>query len=295
MDARIKKKIRKLIQTFGFYPGKVIASDRWGICEKTYKNVKVQRAFRKWSTIDQARLKTLKNCHVNKDRCFVIGNGPSLKKTDLTLLKNDITFGVNAIFLIGFIPTYYVVADNLVCEDRAEEINQFSGAAIKFFPVARAYCIQRNKDTVFYVEGGEYKKYPGFSKNVSEYIFPDKTVTYANLQLAYHMGFKKVYLIGMDHDYTFPSRYDHEKVDKGSAVITSKSNDPNHFHPDYFGKGFRWRDPEMHLIEAAYRKAKSIFEDEGRIIYNATIGGKLEIFERVEYLSLFKHREIDKY
>ena len=64
-------------------------------------------------------------------RCFIIGNGPSLVKCDLTLLKNEITIGSNGIFLIfekmGFKPTFYTVEDGLVAEDRADEINRIKG------------------------------------------------------------------------------------------------------------------------------------------------------------------------
>ncbi len=33
-------------------------------------------------------------------RCFIIGNGPSLQRTDLTKLKDEFTFGMNRIYLV---------------------------------------------------------------------------------------------------------------------------------------------------------------------------------------------------
>ena len=65
------------------------------------------------------------------------------------------------------------------------------------------------------------------------------------------------------------------------------SDDPNHFNKEYFGKGKRWHDPMLDRMELAYNKAKTSFEDDGRSIINATVGGKLEIFDRVKYESLF--------
>ena len=78
-------------------------------------------------------------------RAFTIGNGPSLKKLDLTRLKNEITFGVNSIFYhfdtMGFKPTFYVVEDTLVAEDRADEINNLTGM-IKIFGTYVGQCLQ---------------------------------------------------------------------------------------------------------------------------------------------------------
>ncbi len=66
-----------------------------------------------------------------------------------------------------------------------------------------------------------------------------------------------------------------------------------HFHPDYFGKGYRWHDPRTDRMERAFIRAREAFEADGRKVYNATVGGKLEVYERVAYASLFDDREIE--
>ena len=38
--------------------------------------------------------------------------------------------------------------------------------------------------------------------------------------------------------------------------IVSTSDDPNHFDPEYFGKGYRWHDPMVERMEVAYNRAK---------------------------------------
>ena len=45
------------------------------------------------------RMLALKDTHRGQ-RCFIIGNGPSLKNTDLALLENEVTFGLNRIYLL---------------------------------------------------------------------------------------------------------------------------------------------------------------------------------------------------
>ena len=90
---------------------------------------------------------------------------------------------------------------------------------------------------------------PKFARDVAGRLWEGATVTYVALQLAYHMGFEKVILIGVDHNF----------VTKGDAnkTITSQGDDPNHFAPNYFGKGFKWQLPDLETSERAYRMAKS--------------------------------------
>ncbi|MCK4829996.1 hypothetical protein KA005_80495 [bacterium] len=115
-----------------------------------------------------------------------------------------------------------------------------------------------------------------------EMVWVGGTVSYICLQLAYYMGFSDVYLIGFDHNYTKP-----DNVITDGTEWTSQGDDPNHFHPGYFGKGKRWHDPRVDRMEMAYKKAQIYFAADGRKICNATVGGCLEVFDRVDYKSLF--------
>ncbi|MHC4307673.1 MAG: hypothetical protein ACYSR7_03510 [Planctomycetota bacterium] len=63
----------------------------------------------------------------------------------------------------------------------------------------------------------------------------------------------------------------------------SQGEDPNHFDPNYFGKGFKWQLPDLKMAEQAYELARRAFEDDGRRIVDAAVGGKLQIFPKVEY------------
>ena len=113
--------------------------------------------------------------------------------------------------------------------------------------------------------------------------YAGQSVTFMNLQLAYYLGFTHVYLIGMDFSYKI------RDVDEAKGLtLISHADDVNHFHPDYFGKGKKWHDPKVHNVAKCYKFAKKIYEADGRNIFNATIGGKLEIFPRKNYSSLFR-------
>jgi len=239
-------------------------------------------------TENERDLLRLKNLHEG-ERAVIIGNGPSLNLCDLKKLKNEITFGVNSIFLnyetMGFHPTYYVVEDIFVAEDRAKEINQYYGPKTKFFGNYLRYCIDEADDILWLNVRFRYEDYPDFphfSKNAARMVWTGGTVSYICLQLAYYMGFREVYLVGFDHSYNIPS-----DANIAGTTIVSQSEDPNHFDPNYFGKGYRWHDPKVERMEQAYRKTKKIFEIDGRKIFNATKGGKLEVFERVDYDDIF--------
>jgi hypothetical protein len=221
-------------------------------------------------------------------RCFIMGGGPSLKKVDPLLLQNEDTFGVNAIYLItdwlGFLPKYYMVEDRLVVEDRGAEIAAMRGPA-KFYDARYNAHIPPDMDTRNFRMFGLFDGYPAFpcfSHDAAKGIWWGGTVSYMCMQLAWYMEYDPVYLIGMDHNYVKP-----ETTKTNDLVWTSQGDDPNHFHPDYFGKGKRWHDPQIPRMEAGFRRARLEYERAGRRIVNATRGGKLEIFPRVSFESLF--------
>jgi hypothetical protein len=242
-------------------------------------------------TENERRLLAFRDKHKGQ-RAFILGNGPSLNKCNLTLLANEITFGVNSIFLnyerMGFKPTYYFVEDVFVAEDRAEQINAHQGS-IKFFGNYLRYCLHENTDTIWLnvcIQYDEYPDFPNFSYNAARLLWVGGTVTYLCLQMAYYMGFTAVYMIGFDHSYQIPTSL--IEFGKKGRDFLSTEDDPNHFHPDYFGKGYRWHNPRVDRMETAFQKSRLAFEANGRTIINATIGGKLEVFERVAYEDLFR-------
>jgi len=242
---------------------------------------------------DKKKIKELHNKYKGK-RCFIVGNGPSLNKLDLTKLENEYSFAVNGIFYktkeMGYRPTFYVVEDQHVMNDNVSEINNYDiENGYRFFPSQYKKFIKNRKNTFFFnMNRGFYEEqstnfsFPRFSSDCSKRIYCGQSVTIVNLQLAYFLGFSEVYLIGMDFSYEIP-----DSADIDGKVLTSTEDDNNHFHPDYFGKGKKWHDPQLEKVLSNYKLAKVIYEADGRKIYNATKGGKLEIYERVDFDSLF--------
>ena len=222
-----------------------------------------------------------------KKRIFVVGNGPSLKKTDLSLLEDEITIGFNGVFLHqSFTPTIHIVEDHLVAEDRVEEIINFD-CPVKIFPSYLSYVLPAQQNTIFlnHLPRRSFPVDTDFSDKAEEITFTGGTVTYTGLQVAASLGFEEIILVGVDASYKVENV--ERSTDYGIGVLESQADDINHFDPNYFGKGFRWHDPNVHTMLQAYRKVRSYGEGTGKRFVNATIGGELEVFPRVSYWSLF--------
>lgn len=230
-----------------------------------------------WRSDTRRKLQKYHNRYQGK-RCFVIGNGPSLKNTDLSKLANEYTFGMNRIYLLfpelGFPTSFLVCVNDLVIEQTVEDMQNLK--IPRFFSWRSRKWLKPADDLHFL-----HTTYTGpkFARDVTGRLWEGATVTYVCLQLAYYFGFSEVILIGVDHNFVTQG--------KPNTTVVSEGDDPNHFNPAYFGKGFRWQLPDLETSEMAYRKAKQVFEDDGRRILDATVGGKLAVFKKVHYADLF--------
>jgi hypothetical protein len=223
------------------------------------------------------QLASLKDIH-DGERCFIIGNGPSLKDTDLSRLRGEHTFGMNRIYLLfpelGFATSYYLCVNSLVVEQCAADIRALGMP--KFLSWRSRDLIQPTQDMIFL-----HTTYTGpkFACDARGRLWEGATVTYVALQLAFHMGFEQVILIGVDHNYAAQG--------KPNTTVVSQGDDLSHFHRGYFGKGFRWQLPDLETSERAYRMARQAYQETGRQVIDATVGGKLTVFPKADYASLF--------
>ena len=226
----------------------------------------------------QRRLGEMRDIHRGR-RCFIIGNGPSLSRMDLSPLQGEITFGMNRIYLLfpalGFATTYFLAVNTLVIEQCAAEIRALD---LPKFITWRGRRWLKDDSQVLFIDT-DYTDPATFSRSVTRRIFEGSTVTYIALQLAYHMGIEEVILIGVDHSF--------KTEGQPNVTVVSNGADQDHFAPDYFGKGFRWQLPDLEASERAYRLAKRAFEADGRRILDATIDGKLTMFPKASYDDLF--------
>lgn len=224
------------------------------------------------------RLKALKGRYAG-ERCIVMGNGPSLLEADLDAFADDVTIVSNAHFLIWdslrYVPTFLSVEDPLVAEDRSRELAQLQHVTKIFAFDLRRFLPPPDERTLYVNFPRSYRGFPRFSHDVAKRAYWGGTVSFLNLQVAAHLGCNPIVLIGFNHNYNIPTQR------ASGDVIVSDAVDVNHIHPDYFGPGYRWHDPQLDRMETAYRCARRELEQRGVRVVNATVGGQLEVFERV--------------
>ncbi|MDJ0583359.1 6-hydroxymethylpterin diphosphokinase MptE-like protein [Crocosphaera sp.] len=238
-----------------------------------------RKDYYEWIFTHSKRLEQFRNIHKGES-CFIIGNGPSLNKMDLTPLQKVHTFGLNKIYLIfervDLNLSYHISVNPYVVE---QSINNFTSLSCPSFLSFKSFCSYRKQqsnklkvsDNLYFIRtGSEFN----FSSNITANIGEGYTVTYVAMQIAFYMGFKQVFLIGVDHSF--------KAVGKPNEKQVLEGDDPNHFSPDYFANK-EWQLPDLEGSELSYRNAKFKFERAGRKIYDATIDGKLDIFPKISY------------
>lgn len=220
-------------------------------------------------------LRAMRNTY-HGERCFILGNGPSLVRLDLSRLRDEYTFGLNRGYLLferlGFETTFLVCVNTLVAEQFGQELQGLR---------CRRFISMRAQQYVGATAGVNYLlplTRPQFSADVSRGIWEGSTVTYVAMQLAFHLGFTQVVLIGVDHKF--------HTTGPAHQTVTASTTDANHFDPDYFGPGVRWQLPNLTISENAYRMAREHFAAAGREIVDATLDGELTVFPKADYAEL---------
>lgn len=242
-----------------------------------YKRKKKVKDYK--HTSDSQFIKSLKDTKKGK-RCFIIGNGPSLKPEDLDKLIAEDTFAFNRIYYLfdktKWRPTYYMCVDADVLEMNAKEICNLDlpcillGRKIQNKSVDNIHLICDYAP--FKLNKWDYTT-PFVSEDVSNYFCSCYTVTFEALQLAIYMGYEEIYLLGVDHNYSV-------KVSPKGKVSRDETI------KDYFD-GLHKTDITMMNYEAttaAFQAVQDYCSQGKKVrVYNATRGGKLEVFQRVAF------------
>lgn len=235
------------------------------LIRKIYYKVRVYYC-RLFVYCSKIKMKKYKDKYKNQ-RCFIIGNGPSLTVEDLEKLQNDISFASHGIYYVydktKWRPTFYCAQDSRLINERYADIKTKCRDSINFFAIVdgRTYPLFSNNALGINLINEKFddNKLPEFSNNPEKGFYEGMTVTYFNIQLAVYMGFKEIYLIGVDHFY--------------------KGGENDHFSKD----DVCTNKPQTDKSTLAYIKARKFADSNGIKIFNATRGGHLETFERIDF------------
>lgn len=233
--------IRQFLYLLFIYP------IEWIICKKSVLSNKKYGYLKKYRDIYKGK------------RCFVIGTGPSLKRTNLQALDGEITIGVNSLcmwFDDSLMTTHFFISDSKALE-KLENVmpkDAFISSCLKtknrqdveYFPVSRfnSFCYF-------------YKK---CSSDISVCSYDFNSVVMHAIQFAFYCGVDEIYLLGVDCNYTTEKLY---AVDHG--IRDSE----------------KYRAQTGRLMIEDFKVIKKYADSIGVKIYNATAGGMLEVFERV--------------
>ena len=242
---------------------------------------------RKWhvlqhfsSTKYAKQLRVFQNIHQG-ETCFIVGNGPSLRADDLGQLSrmNIPTFAFNRIYLMfektGWRPTYYISQDEKTLKNCVKQVNEMP-LKHKFIPLFIHYYHDITINGAYYFHLiRQTGMFPTMEEDISCGIGDSTTVAVTAAQMAVYMGFQKIYLIGIDHSF---STY---KNDKGEIIH-------DNFAKDYFTSEYNKDKAELYMpnLDASTRafiSMKSFCEKKGIEVFNATRGGKLEVFPRADF------------
>lgn len=221
-------------------------------------------------------------------RCFLIGNGPSLRAEDLTAIYNAgiPTFAFNRVYNIfdqtPWRPTFYISQDEKMLSGCAETVSALD-LPVKFIPIQLSWWhnIRIKNALHFHLtnQTGEDPRDFLFSDDAAKGLYNSSTGMYTAAQLAAYMGFAEIYLIGVDHHFRVSQN------NKGEVVVDTTAKD--YFTDKYNEDKANLYIPNTEKSTLTYVAMKNHCEQRGIRVYNATRGGKLEVFPRVDFDSLF--------
>ncbi|HEY6805840.1 MAG TPA: 6-hydroxymethylpterin diphosphokinase MptE-like protein [Pyrinomonadaceae bacterium] len=223
-------------------------------------------------------------------RCFVIGNGPSLKEQDLAPIANECTFVTNYFHLHPIVgptwqPAYYCLSDPAYFDgslplSSLKEIESLITKADFFVPHQAYEFLQRTKvlpaDRTFYVATCEQSA-AGYARrpDLTTATPGAQTVVQLAIMIAMFMGCSPIYLLGLDHDW----------LAHGGSHINFYSKEKVEEQPDGNLPGWTYRAmmDAVSTMWEIYELQKQAADRDGIKIVNATRGGFLDVFERANY------------
>ena len=240
-------------------------------------------------TLSDKRLEQFKDRYIDK-RCFILGNGPSLRFYDLSKLKNEFVFATS---WFAFHKEYKYLKNIFYCLGAAPI---WWGGSL--YPILYN-SIDINKNTILF---GESSFLPLNSKY---HYFPDERIYYITLidgerdgseisdditnpielgtnaiqdimlPVASYLGFKDIYLLGCD--CTIGTDWKHFHFYDIALMPMEMMNQINSCSAGFDSKA----------LYISYLRFKKFFNDNNRNIYDCTKEGNLKVFEKKDYNSLF--------
>ena len=236
------------------------------------------------------------------NRCFILGSGHSIVTQDLTKLAGEIVMTQNHFHVHGDIaaihPTYHVLVPkyqpkefdgdwNTWFDTMEEKLPSktifFLGSNTKYLIEGRPNMTSRS----YYIKTGYWSHLMNKARiDITRSIMHVPTVITECLTIAIYMGFSEIYLTGFDLDQVIRLVNRDNVRFYGNSPITSNQSEKN-YEKELGASGMDWYN--MWIIWHQLNLLKEEAERHNIKISNATNGGLLNMFERIDYNSLFKN------
>lgn len=264
--------------------------------------LEVQRAlFDLWYGVHGVDVSTnarLAAKHRGARRCFVIGNGPSLKDMDLSPLAREVTIGCNSFYKHPQASRvdlkYLCIGDATFFEDTVRAVSwhhvierEMPRAVKVFHPsgrdLLRKHDLYRGHDVHFYRHGITVSDPELVDFDFTRPLTVGHTTgTRLAIPLAVYLGFTEIYVLGFDANWMADYRGSYHFYDKHELWPEFDSQEADKRHPRYADQLINaLRDFESHGLLAEATAARGVK------VYNAGIGGLLDTYPRVRFEDLF--------
>lgn len=265
----------------------------------------------------------LKNIHSNK-RCFIFGNGPSVKNLDLNKFRNEYIFVVNEfdrhpqfknlehVYHIIADPYYFVNDKNTYFWERIKNKSDTANKNTSFiFHIAGKNLIKKEnlftKNKVYYLSTqGIMSEHFDFNIELNKTVPWPKNSLLSCLMASVYMGFREIYLLGCDHDFlatrigldqgkpkTFDHFYENEELKQISTMEPGKAKEKlaiRYKWDENMGGSYEQLMVQILQLFKNYRlfynKAMELHPDIK--IFNATPGSYLDVFPGIEIKEVIK-------
>ena len=224
-------------------------------------------------------------------RVYVIGNGPSLSRTPMDMLIGEYSIAMNRIAAIykqtKWRPDFFVcTTTNVRKPDWHKDIMRTIDQDIVTFAWDQLRETIGEKNNIYYLNcthGSETTDQPlleWWSDDISERVCKYGTSMLVAMQIAFYLGFGEIYIVGADLGFTdsiFTKLFRRARLKKIAQLF-----DKNHFFPGYGSPGGSAKYFNRNMT-AAHQLIKKVADRKKIKIFNATLGGKLNVYPRVDF------------
>ena len=235
--------------------------------------------------------KRLRGVH-RGERCFVLGNGPSLRDQDLSRLAGEQVFTVNSFVHhakeLDVHPSCHTLMDPFFFDENGSGIDTLRACAelpagtqvvvpLHYKPIVDRYL----RDPIYVLFAGDFAG--NRNADLAGPLPSLYSVTNLALLVALYMGFDRIYLLGCEMDL----------LTRVVGVQPLRIRESHYYAEDTtvadWGKlGFdytRYAEAVLRMFEGFRFAAQACAP--GQTIFNATPGGLLDVFPRIELDAIF--------